>query len=371
MRRYLTTKYFFGYLFVRIAKAIAVLSFLIGIAFALFRYAQADNAAASVGYRASVALDQRLDKLKYTFARTIRLVSAFNPAAESARLSTLEFGRPVDSDGDFDRLLAQLSSVEDQRQRMKELIVARFESLVGQMQQKLRAYAASLRAAATPSPNPLPSASVQPTPTPTITQRVEPETLFSKRVDRSEVESRSSRLESIRTFLKEQNSQAQTDEGHKLISDTITEIEVLKKLLPLRGEAPPEPEPTPSPTYQAPVASTNAPEVPRPMHAEDVANQLEDYRKDVREAVLSWWDLDDAVDQASELASEEANKCRAATLVVRGIWLAAWGQIAMTFTAAVFLAFLILVLADFTQALLDTATNTGITAARSRETDPR
>jgi hypothetical protein len=365
MKTYLTKKYFFGYLFVRIAKAIAIVTFIIGIVFVVLRYAQADNAADSVRYRGSVALDQRLDKLGYIFTRTLRLVSAFNPRTESAKLGPLQFDRSIDSDGDFDRLLTQLHRAEADRQAMKDLIVARFESLVFQIQQKLRAYAASLRAVTTPSPSPLASATVQPTPTAAMAHREEPETLFSKRVDRSEVQSRSSRLQGIRTFLKEQNSQAQTSEGHKLLSDSITEIEALQKLLPIRIETPLELGVTPTPPVEANGPSPSVPEIPQPVHAENVANQLEEYRKEVREATLSWWDLDDSLDETAALATEEANKCRAATLSVRGIWLAAWGEIGMGFTAAVFLAFLILVLADFTQALLDTATNTGITASRA------
>jgi hypothetical protein len=364
MRTSASSKYFFGYLFVRIAKTIAVVSFLTGIAFGVLRYAQADSAAGSLRYRGNVGLTQQLDRLRDVFARTFRQVSASNPVPQSARISPPEFPRSIDNVDDFHQLLGQLQRVDANRNEMKEIIVGRFESLVLQIQQKLRAYAASLRPVARPSPSPFASSAAQATSTPAIMRREEPEDLFSKRVDRSEVESRSSRLETIRTFLQEQQSQAQTSEGKKLFSDSITEIEALRKLLPIRTEAPLEAEPTPP--VRPPSVVSSEPEIPKPMHAEDVANQLEQYRTDVRESLLSLWALDEALDEATALASDEANKCQAATLAVRGIWLAAWGQIAMVFATAAFLAFLILVLADFTQALLDTATNTGITASRSQ-----
>ncbi|HVF22161.1 MAG TPA: hypothetical protein VM941_03765, partial [Pyrinomonadaceae bacterium] len=79
-------------------------------------------------------------------------------------------------------------------------------------------------------------------------------------------------------------------------------------------------------------------------------------------AVLSSWALDDAYEDAAEVAGSESNKCQASSLVENGIWLSAFGQMAMAIIAALFLAFLILVMADLTQTLLDTATNTGVMA---------
>jgi hypothetical protein len=85
-------------------------------------------------------------------------------------------------------------------------------------------------------------------------------------------------------------------------------------------------------------------------------------RRLVRESVLNSWAIDDAFDECSELVGSESNSCQAASLILNGIWLAAFAQMAVCLVASVFLAFLILVMADLTQTLLDTATNTGVMA---------
>ena len=103
------------------------------------------------------------------------------------------------------------------------------------------------------------------------------------------------------------------------------------------------------------------------LNAEKVADQLEQLRSAVRQAVLSSWALDGAFDRVSELSLSEQNKCRSATLTTKGIWLSAFGQIGTGAVATAFVAFLILVMADLTQTLLDTATNTGTMARKGQD----
>ncbi|HEY2801967.1 MAG TPA: hypothetical protein VGI85_15360, partial [Chthoniobacterales bacterium] len=93
-----------------------------------------------------------------------------------------------------------------------------------------------------------------------------------------------------------------------------------------------------------------------------VANQLRAKRFQVRAAISSSWEFDEAFTQVSETASLESGKCRIASLAVKGIWLSFFGQIGLAVLATVLVAFLVLVFADLTQTLLDTATNTGLTA---------
>jgi len=103
------------------------------------------------------------------------------------------------------------------------------------------------------------------------------------------------------------------------------------------------------------------------LNAEKVADQLEQLRNSVRQAVLSSWALDGAFDRVSELSLSEQNKCRLATLRTKGIWLNAFGRIAIGAVATAFVAFLILVMADLIQTLLDTATNTGMMAQKGQD----
>jgi len=68
-------KYFFGYLFVRIAKFLAVVIVLIGLAYAIFQFAQASIAAESVQYLPNPTVRQHLDKLLTRFFEAQSLVS--------------------------------------------------------------------------------------------------------------------------------------------------------------------------------------------------------------------------------------------------------------------------------------------------------
>ena len=89
-------------------------------------------------------------------------------------------------------------------------------------------------------------------------------------------------------------------------------------------------------------------------------------RFQVRTAIASSWEFDEAFAQASGTAYHEGGKCRISSLAVKGVWLSFFGQVGLAILATVLVAFLILVFADLTQTLLDTATNTGITADASK-----
>lgn len=364
-----TRKYFFGYLFVRLAKAIAVAIVLIGAGFILFKYAQAANAADAVAYRASVALDQRLDRLSASFNRTARLVMAFNSGAEAAKFTNPRFPRLARSDGDFENLRMQLAKIDQNRERMKQLVIDRFESAAGNIEKRLRDHAASLRAGARPSPTVVPATipSASPIAPAAALPKEEQETLFSRGVSKHEIDDRFSKLEAAKTFLAALEARAENLESRKSLFDSITEIEALKKLLPVRIDSTIEANPSPTPVAQSPADAASVTEARTLARAEQVANQLAAYRGSVRDSMLSAWAVDDAYDEASEFAGAESNKCRSASLLVSGIWLSAFGQMAIFLIASLFLAFIILVMADLTQTLLDTATNTGVTADASRK----
>ena len=70
------------------------------------------------------------------------------------------------------------------------------------------------------------------------------------------------------------------------------------------------------------------------------------------------------VDKAIDKAATEADHQRVAALAVQRVWVRATGHIMLILVAACFAAFLVLVMADLTQTLLDTATNTRIMAER-------
>jgi hypothetical protein len=358
-------KYFFGYLFVRIAKFLAVIIVLIGLAYAIFQFAQASMAAESVQYLPNPTVRQHLDKLLARSFEAQRLVSDFR--GETKLKSNVSVGGllgEITSMGDFDRLGEVLETVDRERQILKQAVVERFEQLIDEIQKKLRAYAASLSPAeASPAPkvlSPTPMATATPVPKPTPNER---KTLFSEQLSQADIETRLSDLNANVQFLKVVATAAENPENRTKLTESIKRLDELKALLPLRPAAPTEvPQEEEPQQYSPQNRQVPLPEPRKVLNAEKVAEQLGQLRSSVRQAILSSWALDDAFDEIRDLSASERNKCRSATLAVTRIWLTAFGMMAAGVIAMAFVAFLILVMADLTQTLLDTATNTGVIA---------
>jgi hypothetical protein len=358
-------KYFFGYLFVRIAKLLAVIIVVIGIAYGIFQFAQATMAAEAVRYKPDPILRQRLEKVLAKLSEAQQLVSQVTRA--KLQLNVRHFPSEITSMSDFKRARELLETVDRERQILKQSVVAQFERLVDELRKKLLAYAASLSPAqasqppSAPSPTPI----VKGTPAPESTPN-EPKTLFSEELSQADIETRLSNLDASAQFLKTLGTTAENPENRAKLSESATRLDELKTLLPSRLTASTEvPQQEESQQYSPPNPQVPLPEPRKVLNAEKVAEQLGHLRDSVRQAVLSSWALDDAFDQTQTLLTSEQNKCRSATLAVTGIWLSAFGVIAAGAIASVFIAFLILVMADLTQTLLDTATNTGLIAKSS------
>jgi hypothetical protein len=263
---------------------------------------------------------------------------------------------------DFDRVEEVLKVVDRERQTLKQAVVERFEQLIDEIQKKLRAYATSL-SPASPSPavpTPTPMATATPVPKPAPNER---KTVFSEQLSQADIETRLSGLNSNAQFLKVLATTAENPENRAKLLESIKRLDELKTLLPSRPAAPTEVLQQEEPQQYSPQnRQVPLPEPRKVLNAEKVAEQLGQLRNSVRQAILSSWALDDAFDEIQELSAPERNKCRSATLAVTRIWLNAFGVMALGIVAMAFVAFLILVMADLTQTLLDTATNTGLIA---------
>jgi flagellar motility protein MotE (MotC chaperone) len=357
-------KYFFGYLFVRIAKFLAVIIVLIGLAYAIFQFVQASVAAESVQYLPNPTVRQHLDKLLARSFEAQRLVSDFTGETKKSDASVGGLAGEITSMRDFDRLGEVLETVDREREILKQAIVKRFEQLIDEVQKKLRAYAASLSPAeASPPPkvlSPTPMATATPPPKPTPNER---KTLFSEQLSQADIETRLSDLNANVQFLKVLETTAENPENRTKLTESIKRLDELKALLPSRPVALTEVPQQEKPQQYSP----QNPQLPfaeprKVLNAEKVADQLGQLRSSVRQAILSSWALDEALDEIRDLSASERNKCRSATLAVTRIWLTAFGMIAGGAVLMAFVAFLILVTADLTQTLLDTATNTGVIA---------
>ena len=351
-------KYFFGYLFVRIAKLLAVLTVLAGVGFALFKLEQASIAAQSASYQPSLALKDSLTRLADSLASSRQLVSAFceQNGGALAVSKNIDFSGPLRDNDELARLSTGLGQADDERRQLKEAVVTRFEVLVSDIQNKLRAHAAEVTppvaaagVAAAPAPRPV----LQPASVPAD----QPETLYTGQISNYEIQQRTAVLDKGKDLLKVLESAAEDAGNRRTLVDSESQLDALSHLFPTKIEAPMTVEQPAQ--FNRPYAVA-APR--RELNAEKVADQLARLQGTVRQTMLTAWTVDADYAQAVDLAAGESARCRVATLNVKGIWLAAFGQLGLALLVAVFAAFLVLVLADFMQTLLDTATNTGITA---------
>ncbi len=351
-------KYFFGSLFARVAKGLALVVILIGIAFCLLQYSQANTAADSVAYQPSPYLQRALGKLKDAFSATEHIVSAFNTGNQSTtpKVQVPRFPAVSDSNTDFARIGDQLSKVDQERQQFKQSIVSRFETSVKSIEEKLHAYAAGLESLPPPTP------AIAPTPvsaaTPSLFPTARQESLFSSKLSTDEANKRSANLTQRKEFLKTIGAKAENADNRAILAEAADELDLLSRLLPEKSE-------TSAPALESPPTPLKEPRAEQGRKvflSERIAGQLEQLRSEVRQMLLTSWTLDDAFEQAADLNSVERDKCRVATLARKGIWLSAVTRIGAEFLAAVLVSFLILVFADLVQTLLDTATNTGVMA---------
>ena len=351
--------YFFGYLFAKAAKGLALFVMLVGIGFCLLQYFQAKAAISAVAYQPSTQLQRALRELKEDFSATERFVSSFNTDNQLTipRIQVPGFPTVIASNADFARTGEILSRVDQERQQLKQSIVGRFATSVKTIEEKLRAYAAGLESLPPPTDTPVPSrvSTATPLPSPTPQQ----ESLFSAKLGLDEINKRSAILNRRKEFLKVLGTKAENADNRARLNEAVDQLELLSRLLPEKFET--------SVTAQAESAPT-PPNEPRPDQSrkvflsERIAAQLEQLRGEVGQIFLTSWTLDDTFEQAADLNSVERDKCRVSTLAQKGIWLSAVSRITTGLLAAVLGSFLILVCADLVRTLLDTANHTYVVA---------
>jgi hypothetical protein len=349
--------YFFGYLFARAAKLLALLVTAIGIGFCLLQYSQANTSASAVAYQPSTSLQRALGNLREAFSAAERIVSAFNADNKltTPKVQLPRFPKLINSNADFERVGQMLVSVDQDRQLLKQSILSRFDTAVKTIEGKLRAYAAGLEAlpSSTPAAASSPAATTKPLSVPTQSD----ESLFSSKLGPADVSRRSGDLNARKEFLKVLETKAENPENRVSLTEAVGQLEILSKLLPEKLEASAEPEPTSTASNDQPPEQSR-----KVLPAERVAAQLGQLRAEVRQIFLTSWTLDEMFEQAADLNSIERDKCRVATLAQTGIWLSTVSRILVALLVAVLGSFVILVCADLVKTFLDTASHTGVVA---------
>lgn len=347
-------RYYFARLFVRAAKGIALVVIFIGIGLCVLRYYQAEIAADAVVYKSSPELHQALDDLKDEFLFAEQTIESFNAANQSTTpgVQGPHFPLVVESGEDFIGIAAELSRVDQERQRLKESVVSRFETLVKSIEEKLHAYAAALQPSPSRATAPNPDAASLVSPEPPA-QGPE-ESLFSSKLNPSQAQERSQSLSERKEFLKTLGTKAENAENRVILNEAADQMDQLSKLLPEKAN--------PSATSRPQSASTasNEPrsdETGKFPPSERAARQLEQLRDSVRKMLLTSWRLDDVFERAAAIVSTERDKERVAMLAQQGIWLSAVPRIVLGLLAAGLCSLLILVFADLVQTQLDTASS--------------
>ena len=348
-------RYQFGYLFVKVAKGLALLLIFTGVGFCVVQYTQADAEASAAAYQPSAPLQRALEKVKEAVSATARIVSSFNADNQVTvgmpKIETPRFPALINSNPDFAVVSNVLTRVDQERQQLKQSLIVRFESSVRTIQEKLRAYTEHLESLPRPSP-----AAAKPTPVPTARPSRAPtqdqESLFSPSLSADEINKRSASLARVKDFLKVLETKAENPENQARLSEAANQLELLDKLLPAKLGAQSNPNST---ADQGPVSEER-----RVFLAERVEGELEQLRDDVRQVMLTAWTLDDALEQATDLNSAEREKCRVSTLAQKGIWLSGVSKVLTALLATIVGSFLILVCADLIATFLDTAEHTGV-----------
>jgi hypothetical protein len=354
--------YLFGYLFARAAKGLALFVTLIGIGYCFLQYSEANAAASAVAYQPSASLQRALGNLRNAFVASERIVSAFNVnnRVTTPKVQEPHFPVTISINADFVAVAHTLARADQDRRLLKQSVVSRFDALVRSIETKLRAYAAGLGSLPSPSPSPSPAASSSAGATPVSVSlpTQEEESLFSSRLNAAEVDKRNANLGLRKEFLKVLETKAENPENRSSLNEAVDQLKILQRLLPEELEssaaAPSEP-----PSAEVNLGTEKSSKI---LPSERIASQLAQLRGEVRQTFLSPWTLDDAFEQASDLAAVEREKCRVADLAQKGIWLSSVSRILIGLLAAALASLVILVCADLVKTFLDTASHTGVVA---------
>lgn len=350
--------YFFGYLFVKARKELALLVISIGIGYCVLEYSQAKASASATAYQPSASLHRTLAALTDSFASSERVVNAFNT---DHHLATPKVQMPhlppvVASNADFALVGEALSKIDQDREQLKQSIISRFEILVRGIEGKLRGYAAGLKGVS-PSSAPATGAIVVTTATPPEVPGKMEGSVFSPKVNSVEVTKRTADVSAQMEFLEALKRKAENPQNRANLTEAVAQLEALSRLLPEKSDISAQPEaPGSGPNQEASDLTRDV------LPSERVAGQLQQLRNEVRQIFLSSWTLDDAFQEASAVASAERDKCRLSTLAQKGIWLSTTSRILVALLVAALASFVILVCADLVKTFLDTASHTGVVA---------
>jgi hypothetical protein len=342
-------RYFFGYLFVRLAKILAVIAMIGGLSGAVLRYFQGTLESASIRYKPSAILGSELFALGKDWDQMRDVITHFMGQSAPPMTAAHFSGAPT-SASEFNQLMAQLTKLQGERDLVKSTVVKQFEASLTEIERKLRAHAASLADAPSPPKAAAPKAESDDT---GITGAPVQKTLFDS-LGRAEIAERRDLLKVSNEFISLLKAASENPQNAATLGRALDELANLEKLLPTNLETVSRKPPKSDPDIPVPL-------IPK-VNAAKVADQLEQVRRSVRVAMLRDWSVDHALAQTITAVESENTRCIEASRSLQRLWLTVFTNIAIIIVCTAVTSFLILVLADLTQAFLDTASNTAVVA---------
>ena len=357
--------YFFGYLFVRLAKVLATLVFVTGVAVAIFSWFQASLESRATRYVPSARLGSQLRVVRQLQAEAWQTVAGFKPLSGNVDPPPMEtvgiepFTRtPPMTTADFASLDAVLDSVTANDVALKRYLLARFETSITNIRSQLLAHAQEITPAV---PSSTPSAAS----TPAVELPSLANGIYSTRLSDTEILERNATLDRARETLKVLAAQAEKAQNKQILTASVNELDSLQPLLPVPLAAGHQDANEPAREGSLTAASSREPKA-----AEMVAVKLQGLVGEVRQVICSSWAFTEATDEAARLAAVEKQECRQADFALKRIWQHTYGMMVMLVFGGAFLAFLLLAMTDLTKALLDAATHSGVVAEAYRMAAP-
>jgi hypothetical protein len=115
-------RYFFGYLFVRLAKILAVIAMIGGLSGAILRYVQGTLESASIRYKPSAILGGELFALGKDWDQMRDVVTHFMGQSAPPMTAAHFSGAPT-SASEFNQLMVQLTQLQSERDLVKSTVV--------------------------------------------------------------------------------------------------------------------------------------------------------------------------------------------------------------------------------------------------------
>jgi hypothetical protein len=361
------SKYTFGYLFVKIAKLLSLLTVVVTAWLVGVKTTGMISAIGGIRYQEDtslgISISRLIEEVHFTTGEVGRIAQVGDlPGISSVRTPSKlsDFG-PVDD---------MVRNSEARRVELKRRAIMSFEKGVVALQNKIEVTVREIeRVRQSMESAPVKPAGDEtgpssPSAKPQSALDASARSIFGQGNPGELINAREA-LNRAAKFFEELLTKAEKDENKRLIKGVQEEVAKLQNWLPPESEAPNIEE------FNQPSKNSQADQTQSPIDPLENAirthRALSDALAIIRNSVTGKWTLDEAILETANRMEAERDQCGAAESRIQALR-SAWMIDAIMMTiAGLAAAFVILVLADFIQSFFDTATNAGLILDRLEE----